>query len=209
MGNSTFTGEYFFSFFPFKKCSKDKRNSSVVFFFFLKLVWRTRLKLLYLKWLWVCAEAWGARAGPAGTGEGSEQSHWSLCMAGDGATTAPQQVRAATRRGQGSAPGRSLSWRGRKLTHFPEGSVEAPGSGIRLGSSPESGTLPAAPQQPPLSTLNLCPKSLLGLKVTLQLSICTDALKEKRGSASQSIFQIGDKNWLVMAENSTKDYYCW
>lgn len=73
----------------------------------------------------------------------------------------------------------------------------------------EQGPLPASPEHVSLSTSNLCPKSLFRLKVTLQLSICTDALKEKRGSASQSIFQIGDKNWLVMAENSTKDYYCW
>lgn len=41
---------------------------------------------------------------------------------------------------------------------------------------------------------NLCPRSLLGLKVTLQLSICTNAMKERRGSVSQFIFQIGDKN---------------
>lgn len=45
-----------------------------------------------------------------------------------------------------------------------------------------------------LSTSNLCPKSLFGLKVTLQLSICTNAMKERRGSVSQFIFQIGDKN---------------
>lgn len=116
--------------------------------------------------------------------------------------------------------GRSLSWSGREPIHFPEGSVEAPGSGSHAGTEPrERGPLPAAPQSEgswaaspehvSLSTSNLCLKSLLGLKVTLQLSICTDALKEKRGSASQFIFQIGDKNWLVMAENSTKDYYCW
>lgn len=60
-----------------------------------------------------------------------------------------------------------------------------------------------------LGISNLCPESLSGLKVTLQLSICTNTMKERRGSVSQFIFQIGDKNWLVMAENSTKDYYCW
>lgn len=80
--------------------------------------------------------------------------------------------------------------------------------------APTCKTATRTPQQSPsecvsLSSSNLCPKSLFGLKVTLQPSTCTNAMKERRGSVSQFIFQIGDKNWLVMAENSTKDYYCW
>lgn len=79
---------------------------------------------------------------------------------------------------------------------------------------PTCKTATRTPQQSPsgclsLSSSYLFPKSLFGLKVTLQPSICTNAMKERRGSVSQFIFQIWDKNWLVMAENSTKDYYCW
>lgn len=65
MGNSTFTGEsFFFLFFLLKNVVKIKE---IQVCFFLKLVWRTRFELLYLRWLWVCAKAWGARADPAGT----------------------------------------------------------------------------------------------------------------------------------------------